>query len=322
MVSGARQAIVTGFIAVLLMILPGNAAKAEAHTPGGCQQAYGSLDPLDTLPDRLQTDVAGGDLHTASRYDLLAGRLLVSGFVEGSRNGGGVALSERSPNGCGVALSAPAVIEWQNQYNEAIVDASGRLELPPRLVKAVIAVESQFWPGSDWGKGEIGLGQLTDAGADMLLAWRPEVYRNICSQVYGSESCESAYVDLEPWERAAVRGKLLRTIDATCSTCKGGVDLARANQSISLLAEAIAGSCQQTAYLVRRSSGKSPAQHMSYEDFMRLALANYQVGSGCIDEALRRTSNPGNWSGIAINFSPGCRSGIEYIHRIEEQLAP
>jgi len=84
--------------------------------------------------------------------------------------------ADGSPNGCGVALSEPAVIEWQNQFNEAIIDAARALRLPPRLLKVVIAVESQFWPGSDWEKGEVGLGQMTEAGADMLLTWRPGVY--------------------------------------------------------------------------------------------------------------------------------------------------
>jgi hypothetical protein len=118
MVSGARQAIVAGFIAVLLMILPGNLTKAESHTPGVCQQAYGSLDPLDTLPDWLQTDVTGEDLHTANRYDLLAGRLLFSGFVDGSQCAGWGLNVDGSPNGCGVALSEPPGFpnRGQNQH--------------------------------------------------------------------------------------------------------------------------------------------------------------------------------------------------------------
>ncbi|HZW03205.1 MAG TPA: hypothetical protein VFF68_04720, partial [Anaerolineaceae bacterium] len=97
---------------------------------------------------------------------------------------------------------------------------------------------------------------------------------HICSQVYAGETCQGDYIQLEPWMQAALRGKLLRTFDAIC---KGGVDLEEARQSISLLAEAIAGSCQQSAYLVRRVSGNFPAQIMSCEDFVRLALANYHA---------------------------------------------
>ena len=34
----------------------------------------------------------------------------------------------------------------------------------------MIAVEFQFWPGASWEKGEIGLGQMTAMGADLLLS--------------------------------------------------------------------------------------------------------------------------------------------------------
>jgi hypothetical protein len=322
MVSGTWQAVIIGLIASLLVVIPADTAKADESTPGICQQAYGSLDSSSTLPDSLQTEVETDDLHTDKRYDLLAGHLLFSGFVDGSQCAGWGLNGDGSPNGCGVAISETAVTEWQNQFDEAIINASQALQLSPRLLKAVIAVETQFWPGSDWGKGEIGLGQLTDAGADMVLTWRPGVYQNTCSQVYTNETCQSAYVDLDPWQQAAVRGKLLQAADATCATCKGGVDLEQARQSISLLAETIAGSCRQSAYLVRRFSRDFPAQILSYEDFMRLVLANYHVGSGCLIPSLKVVGSESSWKTISANFPTGCSSGTEYIRRIEEQIAP
>ncbi len=321
MVSSARQAVSVGFLAVLLLIVTGEVAKADPSTPGVCQQAYGALDPLDTLPDWLQAEVAVDELYTANRYDLLAGHLLFSGFVDGSQCAGWGLNADASPNGCGVALSEPAVIEWQNQFNEAIVDASRALQLPPRLFKAVIAVESQFWPGSEWEKGEVGLGQLTEAGADVILAWRPGVYQDTCLQVYNGETCQGDYTYLEPWMQAALRGKLLKTVDTSCTTCKGGVDLEEARQSIPLLAEAIAGNCQQSAYLVRRVSGDVPAQLMSYEDFLRLALADYHAGAGCLFKAMQTVGGGSSWAAIAAGFPRGCLSGAEYIRRIEEQIA-
>ena len=322
MVSGTWQAVIIGLIASLFVVIPADNAKADESTPGICQQAYGSLDFPSTLPDWLQTEVETDDLHTEKRYDLLAGHLLFSGFVDGSQCAGWGLNVDGSPNGCGVAISETAVNEWQNQFDEAIINASQALQLSPRLLKAVIAVEAQFWPGSDWGRGEIGLGQLTDAGADMVLTWRPGVYQSTCSQVYSGETCHSAYVDLDLWKQAAVRGKLLKAIDATCATCKGGVDLEQARQSISLLAETIAGSCRQSAYLVRRFSGDFPFQIMGYEDFMRLTLANYHVGSGCLIPSLRVVGSEGSWKTISANLPTGCSSGAEYIRRIEEQIAP
>jgi hypothetical protein len=322
MVSGAWQAVIISFIAALLIFIPADIAKADEKPPGICQQAYGSLDSSSTLPGWLQTGVETDDLHTEKRYDLLAGHLLFSGFVDGSQCAGWGLNADGSPNGCGVAISETAVTEWQNQFDEAIINASQALQLSPRLLKAVIAVESQFWPGSDWGKGEIGLGQLTDAGADMVLTWRPGVYQSACLQVYSSETCQNVYVDLDLWQQAAVRGKLLKAADATCATCKGGVDLEQARQSISLLAEAIAGSCRQSAYLLHRFSGKIPFQVMGYEDFMRLALANYHLGPGCLIPSLQVLGSEDSWKTIAANLPTGCSSGAEYIRRIEEQIAP
>ena len=322
MVSGSWQTVIIGFFSALLLVFPGNLAKAEPSTPGVCQQAYGSLDSSDTLPDWLQTEAAAEDLYTANRYDLLAGRLLFSGFVDGSQCTGWGLNADGSPNGCGVALSEPAVTEWQNQFDEAIIDASKMVQLPPRLLKAVIAIESQFWPGSDWGKGEIGLGQLTDAGADMLLTWRRGIYQSVCSQAYDDETCQRAYVHLEPRMQADLRGKMLRTVDSTCPSCKGGVDLVQAGQSISILAEAMAGSCQQTSYLVRQFSGDFPAQLMSYEDFALLALADYHAGSGCLFKAMQNAGRVSSWATIAARFPRGCLSGAEYIRRIQEQITP
>ncbi len=322
MVSGAWQAVIVSLIATLLATSPGAVVKVDTATPGICQQAYGSLDSFYAPPSWLQTEVEIDGLNTTNRYDLLAGHLLFSGFVDGSQCVGMGLNADGSPNSCGMSVSEPAVIEWQNQFDEAIIDASKVLQLPLRLLKAVIAVESQFWPGSDWEKGEIGLGQLTNAGADMILTWRPGVYQSICSQVYTSETCQSAYVDLITWQQEVVRGKLLKAADATCATCKGGVDLVQARQSISILAEAIAGSCQQSAYQVRRFSRTTPSQIMDYEDFMRLVLANYHVGPGCLIQPLKNVGTGGSWATIAANLPIGCTSGAEYIRRIEEQIAP
>ena len=168
MVSSAWQTVVTGLM-MILIVLPGSPVQTQPNEAGACQKAYGSISSADTLPEWLQTEVGVETLHTENRYDLLAGHLLSSGIVDGSQCFGWGLNTDGSPNGCGVEVAKSSVIEWQNQYDEAIVDASKSYGLSARLIKSMIAVETQFWPGSDWEKGEIGLGQLTDAGADMVL---------------------------------------------------------------------------------------------------------------------------------------------------------
>lgn len=321
MVSGTWQALISGFITVFF-IISGLPISVRENNPGVCQQAYGALPLSDKPPSWLETDVKTADLYSTNRFDILAGHLLFTGFVDGSQCPAWGLMADGSPNGCGVEAAQPAVVEWQNQFNEAIIQTSSNLSLPSRLVKAVISVESQFWPGSDWAKGEVGLGQVTNAGADMILTWRPGVYTSICSQVYSAESCRRPYTDLDPGMQAALRGKILQMIDASCPNCKGGVNIEKSKQSISLISEGIAASCQQSAYLVHHFGGGAPSTMMKYEDFMKLSLANYHAGSGCTLKALQNSFANQSWNNLALNFPPGCRSAPLYIQRVMESIQP
>ena len=321
MVSGPWQALISG-IFMILLIIPGLPVSGEENNPGVCQQAYGTIPSNPKLPNWLETNVKAGDLYSTNRFDILAGHLLFTGFVDGSRCSGWGLTADGSPNGCGVEVARPAVVEWQNQFNEAIAQTASSLSLPSRLVKAVISVESQFWPGSDWTKGEVGLGQLTTAGADMILTWRPGAYTNICSQVYSAESCRRPYANLDPWMQAALRGKILQMADASCPTCKGGVDLEKARQSITLIGEGITASCQQSAYLAHRFGGAAPSTMMSYEDLMKLSLANYHAGSGCTLKALQNSFANRSWDFLALNFPQGCQSAPFYVKRVMESIQP
>jgi len=54
-----------------------------------------------------------------------------------------------SANGCGIELTKDHVLIWQNQFDPVILSSSQDTELPLKVVKAVIAVESQFWPAAN-----------------------------------------------------------------------------------------------------------------------------------------------------------------------------
>jgi hypothetical protein len=189
-------------------------------------------------------------------------------------------------------------------------------------MKAVIAVESQFWPGSDWNKGEIGLGQMTEFGADLVLTWRPDVVQGVCRQVFGDAGCSNAYIFQDIPTQRLLRGQVLKNIDATCPTCANGIDAQKGEQAVSLLAESLNASCSQSARTIATATGNTPATSMRYEDFWRFVLANYHSGTGCMLEALRRSGNPTSWSNIAAGFPVECLSGSTYIRRIEEQIKP
>ena len=322
MVSRTRTSIIQiGLVIFVLLIATGWQTKpVRADSAGTCQNAYG-LTP-SSLPDWLMLADENTDLTTTNRYDILAARLLSTGLVDGSVCPGNGLNIDGSANACGLELSSAQVITWQNQFDPDILFSARSTQLPPKIVKAVIAVESQFWPVADWNLGEIGLGQMTGYGADLVLAWRPAYYQNICRQAFGGKGCAVPYQSLDLSTQYLLRGMVLKEIDATCSNCPGGMDIEKGKQAVLVLAETLKASCLQSARIIYLGTGKIPSQILSYEDFWRLVLANYQAGAGCVYQALRRTSNPNNWNSIAANFSSGCASGADYIRRIEEQIKP
>lgn len=285
-----------------------------------CAESYGAV-PEQT-PDWLRVTIALKDLSTQKRYDLLAGNLLQSGYVDGSACPSGGIYPDGSPNGCGIETAHAEMLRWQNQYDQAILTSATASNVPPYLMKGMIAAESQFWPAGDWMKGEIGLGQMTASGADLLLSYRPNTYRQVCAQVLGEEACGKAYPALSEDNRAMLRGWVLGSLDVTCPTCMGGINASKGTQAVAILAETLAASCSQSAHVIRMATGKTPASLMSYEDYWRFTLANYHSGSGCMYQALRRSGNPTNWPAIASGLPQGCLSGITYIRRIEENIAP
>lgn len=291
------------------------------ETSGACETAYGQP-PVQPQPRWLDRNVAVFDLVTQNRYDLLIGHLLKTGLVDGASCPGGGLNRAGSPNGCGLDLAQESANTWQNRYDAAILVSASDKNLPPYVLKAVIAVESQFWPAPDWIKGEIGLGQMTANGADLALTYRPAFYQQICRQALGEEACQKSYIELPLSSKYMLQGLVLRSIDATCPTCQGGIDPDRGDQAVGVLSETLAASCMQAARVFRMGTGKIPVEKLSYEDFWRFVLADYHSGAGCLYQALRLTGDPGSWSAISINLTGYCTTGREYVRRIEAHLKP
>ena len=204
-----------------------------------------------------------------------------------------------SPNACGLNVTRELTITWQNIYDPVILAAAQSNNLPPKVIKAMIAVESQFWPGANWTRGEIGLGQMTEFGADLVLTWRPEYYQGICRQAFGNDGCKTGYLFIDSSTQRLLRGLVLKEIDATCANCLGGVDIERGELAVRVLAETLNASCSQSARIVGLATGanggqspKSPSSLMSYEDYWRLVLANYHAGAGCVYQALTKHRKP------------------------------
>jgi hypothetical protein len=302
----------------------------KADSGGTCQEAYG-LTPT-AVPDWLMPAEKNTDLTTANRYDILAAKLLSSELIDGSACPAKGLNPDGSANACGLELTSGQVNAWQNQFDQMIRASSQTNNLPPKVTKAVIAVESQFWPAGDWSSGEIGLGQMTGYGADLVLMWRPDYYQSICRHAFGDKGCNTQYQFLDSSTQLLLRGLVLKEIDATCPSCVGGVDLEKGKQAVQVLTETLNASCLQSTRVIYLATRKSPAALLSFEDYWRLVLVNYHAGAGCVYQALRKTGSPNSrnvpernewdWNSIAANFSSGCASGAEYIRRIEEQIKP
>ncbi len=74
-------------------------------------------------------------------------------------------------DGCGMAAARQTVITWQNQFNDDIYKAAAAYHVPARMIKRIIAVESQYWPVWTNARGETGMLQISRAGADVLLRY-------------------------------------------------------------------------------------------------------------------------------------------------------
>jgi hypothetical protein len=148
------------------------------------------------------------ELATTKPYELLAGALLWHGLAE-PRCGGYSGLRTSWPSAattCGLESAMPNVIEWQNLYDPSIYEAGAAAGVPPRLIKAMIAQESQFWPGWINQAGETGLLQVTEQGADIALRYSPDLYNQFC---HGSD-CSAGYDLLPDYRQAELWRALLK----------------------------------------------------------------------------------------------------------------
>jgi hypothetical protein len=114
-------------------------------------------------------------LNTRKTLHTLATQLILSGIVETNDcPAGGLSLSLDWPTACGLERASTAMIAWQNQFDEHIWLASRDQGIPPKVLKTLIEIESQFWPGnSRFYIDEIGLGQINQLGLDVLLRQDP-----------------------------------------------------------------------------------------------------------------------------------------------------
>lgn len=130
-------------------------------------------------PGLYDQPTSAAELATTTELTWLAGRLIWHNRVQPVCGDGlsGLDPQTLAADPCGSAAAAPLTDTWQNQFDAEIYAAALAEGVPARLLKQILRTESQFWPlWDERPAGEVGLAQITAAGADQYLRWYAPAY--------------------------------------------------------------------------------------------------------------------------------------------------
>jgi hypothetical protein len=258
----------------------------------------------DSLPKLLEQPLSPGYLATTNRYALLAGQLIRNGLVDATSCVDRGVLSNGAASICGEQVAAEMVLTWQNKYDAQIYDAGLKYRIPARLLKGLIAQESQFWPESS-DPYERGLGFISENGVSLLLNWNPEYYLGTCLPVYGETGCAAGYSNMRPDRQVIIRRAIFDRIGS--------------ESEIDVIAATLYASAAQTQQMVRNVLRSEVSEASTYEDMWKMSLANYYAGSGCVGNALRAAINepfPIEWETVANYLEGTCIIATTYVERV------
>jgi hypothetical protein len=286
-----------------------------------CAESWESFPPVGGPPEWLTTPKRAEDLNTAVPYNYLAVNLIQAGVVDASGcENGGLLTDDYGANTCGLEAALPAVTDWQNRFDDLILEVAQETGVPAQMLKKLFARESQFWPAL-FQDSDIGLGQLTEDGADTTLLWNSSFFEQFCPLVLSDDRCEEGYLHLTEEETQALRLGLVNTVNATCQDCPLGIDLSQADFSVNVFGHTLLANCEQTGRIVRNVSGGAPGEAASYEDLWKFTLVNYNAGPGCLGEAVQITEDknePLEWENVAANLDGICSLAAEYVDDISQ----
>jgi len=287
----------------------------------GCSECWQAFPVVGEAVDWLANPKSEDELTTNNPLVYLAGRLIASGVVQASDCPAGGLMLNGWASACGLDKARQSVAEWQNRFNEQILQTSQDTGIPSRLLKNLLAQESQFWPGTveDQQVQEYGLGRLTELGSDSLLLLNRDFYNKFCPLVLDQSVCDSGYLGLSMEQQAMLRGALAVSVRSDCATCPAGVDFTHANFNVKLVAETLKANCEQTGAIVTSVTGKAPGDAAPYEDLWRFTLTSYHAGPGCLMNALQTTwqaREPLRWDRVSTHLQPACQSAINFVERV------
>lgn len=288
-----------------------------------CAESWDSFPPVGGPPFWLTTPKRVEDLNTEVPYNYLAAKLISAGVVDASScENGGLLPDSYGANACGLDRARSDVIAWQNRFDSLILEVARDTGVPAQMLKRLFATESQFWPALfNANDFDLGLGQLTEEGADTTLLWNFSFYEQFCPLVLSAEHCEKGYLHLDDTDRKMLRLGLINTVNATCEDCPLGIDLTEADFSVRIFGHTLLANCEQAGRIVRNVSGGAPGEAASYEDLWKFTLVNYNAGPGCLGEAVQATVDSGlplEWENVAANLYGICSLGADYVTDISQ----
>jgi hypothetical protein len=278
---------------------------AMPSTPSICALAW-KIETPAVLPNWLQTPIDADGLFTENKYVYLAGELISHGLINAGDCPNGGLTPDGVSNTCGMEKSLTEVVFWQNRFNQEILTASLKNQIPAQIIKRLFAQESQFWPSTDLAPRAYGLGNVTSPGIDPLFLWYDDIYQNTCRDLF-SKSCSQPYSSLALADQQRLRGFFIsQDIHAYCPTCQNGIDLEKTRSSIDYFAKLLVANCHQVDTTLMNYGFLT--QTLSYEDAWRLTLANYNCGAGFIESGLKDMdiSKGFSWESFSPNNATNC----------------
>ena len=273
---------------------------------------------LDSVENPVQ-------LYSEYQFPTLAGHLINFGVVTapGCENGG------LFPNGdatdCGMQAALPAMYEWQNRFNAAIVNTAQQSGVPAVILKNIFAWESQFWPETVYANTfEYGLGHLTAMGADSALRWYPHLYEEVCTTSFSATACEKDYVDQPDSMRQALQGAYVQRAEANCPGCRFNLDLEKAERSIPVFSQVVIANQNFVKKSFKNVTGKSSDGLIGQEDLWKFTLVSYNAGPNCYFDAFTALYYRGielNWGNLVERLEPACRGSVAYVDFITKNDA-
>jgi len=293
----------------------------QGQSVATCADSWNVFPPVGGPPEWLTTPTLSEELSSDIPYTYLAANLILQGEVDASACTDGGLVSGGSVNQCGLEAARPAVKEWQNQFDALILTTAQETGVPARLLKNLFARESQFWPGIYQARGDVGLGQLTDNGADTTLFWNASFYEQFCPLVLEEGVCGDGYMHLDEEQQILLRHALVGSVNATCEDCPLGLDLTQADFSVGVFAHTMIANCEQAGQVVENYARKSPGAAASFEDLWKFTLVNYNAGGGCLAQALTPAIAQDlelTWDNVSPFLTGACSGAVDYVNDISK----